>query len=82
MIIHNHTVMWIKFKNNISLNMDLVIQFEKSEFGSGIIFRCNGLGIKMNFSNCTERNIAYDEINKALDSDGKFYQIDIDAKTE
>lgn len=74
--------MWIKFKNNVTVNMNTVIKFEKTQFASGIVFYCNGLGFTLRFESQVERDKAYDAINKAIIGREDFVDIDINAITD
>lgn len=74
--------MWIKFKNNVTVNISAVIKFEKTQYGNGIIFYCNGLGFTLRFDNKEERDNAYDGINRAIIDRDDFVEIDINAITE
>ena len=71
--------MWIKFKNNVTVNMNAVIKFEKTQFASGIVFYCNGLGFTLRFESQVERDKAYDAINTAIMGREDFVDIDIKA---
>lgn len=74
--------MWIKFKNNVTVNMSAVIKFEKTQFASGIMFYCNGLGFTLRFESPVVRDNAYDAINKAIIERDDFVDIDITAITD
>lgn len=74
--------MWIKFKNNVTVNMNAVIKFEKTKFASGIIFYCNGLCFTLVFENTIARDKAYDAINAAIVEKEEFVIIDINAITD
>ena len=74
--------MWIKFKNNVTVNMNAVIKFEKTQFASGIVFYCNGLGFTLRFESQVERDKAYDAINKAIIGREDFVDVDIKAITD
>lgn len=74
--------MWIKFKNNVTVNMNAVIKFEKTQFASGIVFYCNGLGFTLRFESQVERDKAYDAINKAIIGREDFVDIDIKTITD
>ena len=74
--------MWIKFKNNVTVNMNAVIKFEKTQFASGIVFYCNGLGFTLRFDSQVERDNAYDAINRAIIGREDFVDIDINAITD
>jgi hypothetical protein len=62
--------------------MNAVIKFEKTQFASGIIFYCNGLGFTLRFENPKFRDDAYDAINKAIIERDDFVDIDITAITD
>ena len=74
--------MWIKFKKNVTVNMNAVIKFEKTQFASGIVFYCNGLGFTLRFESQVERDKAYDAINTAIIGREDFVYIDINAITD
>lgn len=74
--------MWIKFKNNVTVNMNAVIKFEKTQFASGIVFYCNGLGFTLRFESQVERDKAYDAINTAIMGREDVVDIDIKAITD
>ena len=74
--------MWIKVKNNVTVNMNAVIEFEKTQFASGIVFYCNGLGFTLRFENPIARDKAYDAINTAIIGREDFVDIDITAITD
>ena len=74
--------MWIRFKNNVTVNIDTVIKFEKTQYGSGIMFYCNGLGFTLRFENYTQRDNAFDSINHAIIDRDDFVDIDINAITD
>ena len=74
--------MWIKFKNNVTVNMNAVIKFEKIQFARGIVFYCNGLGFTLRFESQVERDKAYDAINTSIIGREDFVDIDINAITD
>lgn len=74
--------MWIRFKNNVTVNMDTVIKFEKTQYASGIIFYCNGFGFTLRFDNQTERDNAYESINRAIIDRDDFVEININTITD
>lgn len=74
--------MWIRFKNNVTVNMSTVIKFEKTQYGSGIMFHCNGFGFELRFDNAEVRNNAFDAINRAIIDRDDFVDIDLNAITE
>ena len=62
--------------------MNAVIKFEKTQFASGIVFYCNGLGFTLRFDSQVERDNAYDAINRAIIGREDFVDIDINAITD
>lgn len=62
--------------------MNAVIKSEKTQFASGIVFYCNGLGFTLRFESQVERDKAYDAINKAIIGREDFVDIDITAITD
>lgn len=74
--------MWIRFKNNVTVNIDTVIKFEKTRYASGIIFYCNGFGFTLRFDNQTERDNAYESINRAIIYRDDFVEININTITD
>ena len=71
--------MWIKFKNNVTVNMNAIIKCEQTQFASGIVFYCNGLGFTLRFESQVDRDKAYDAINTAIMGREDFVDIDIKA---
>ena len=74
--------MWIRFKNNVTVNIYTVIKFEKTQYASGIIFYCNGFGFTLRFDNQTERDNAYESINRAIIDRDDFVEININTITD
>lgn len=73
--------MWIRFANDITVNMDAVIKYEKEKYGKGIIFNANGYGFVLRFNTDQELRTTLDEIKNAIIKGG-VYEIPINPKLE
>ena len=62
--------------------MDTVIKFEKTQYASGIIFYCNVFGFALRLYNQTERDNAYESINRAIIDRDDFVEININIITD
>lgn len=62
--------------------MDSVIKYEKTQYGRGLLFFCNGLAFKLIFDSDQNRDEAINQIEIAISVNKKIHEIPIEAKTE
>lgn len=58
--------MWLRFKNNVLVNLEKVVKIEYTEYGPGVVFHCVDTSFRLVLKDLDTRNKFFENVCELL----------------